>query len=167
MSWFVREFRAHLWAAILEDSKREWCEIMSVLWYPLGRAHGTLFTKHSYNPWHTWHFVVCCSKSSGHWHLVSEVVLVSFWMSVLQFCVLVTSEQDHCSLPWGSFIPTHWNSLEYIFWWDYWVGCLWKGKPESTIWMKNIEVMDLRKCFPQELNVSASLEKIVFWNTEI
>lgn len=39
---------------------------------------------------------------------------------------------------------------------------LWKGKPESTICMKNIEVMDLQKCFPQELNVSASLEKVVF-----
>ncbi|KAF4790180.1 Chitinase domain-containing protein 1 [Turdus rufiventris] len=24
-----------------------------------GRAHGMVFTKHRYNPWHTWHFVAC------------------------------------------------------------------------------------------------------------
>lgn len=59
MAWFAREFRSHLWAGIFENSKRKWCEIISGLLYPLGRAHGMVFTKHHYNPWHTWHFVVC------------------------------------------------------------------------------------------------------------
>lgn len=64
--WFVREFRSQLRAAILEGNKREWWEIMSVLQYPWGKAHGML----------------CTSISTTH-GILGTLCAASFYGSVL------------------------------------------------------------------------------------